>query len=140
MAFEDFPYPDRQKSYLPQEDVLAYIRNYTEKFQIEPHIKFYKRVVEIEPRDDLWLVEFEDVKSKQKETGRYDAIIVCNGHYKDPFTPEISGADNFAGRVRHSHDYRSPDCYKDKKVLILGAGPSGLDISQQVLAVAAKVY
>ncbi|RZC35802.1 senecionine N-oxygenase, partial [Asbolus verrucosus] len=140
MTLEDFPYCQQDRSYLQQPEVLDYIRNYMEKFQIEPHVKFCKQVSWIEPQDDLWLVEYEDVKSKQKESGHYDAIIVCNGHYKDAFTPQIPGADSFRGGVKHSHDYRSPECYQEKKVLVIGAGPSGLQISEQILTVATRVY
>jgi dimethylaniline monooxygenase (N-oxide forming) len=102
-------------------------------------LQFYKRVVEIAPRNHVWSVEVEDVRSKQKEIVRYDGVIVCNGHYSSPFVPKIAGADSFAGSMKHSHDYRTRDCYKDKRVLVLGAGPSGLDISQQIHTVAAKV-
>jgi thioredoxin reductase len=140
MTFEDFPYPQQHKSYLSQEEVLDYMRSYAKEFQIEPHVKFYKRVVEIAPRNHVWSVEVEDVRSKQKEIVRYDGVIVCNGHYSSPFVPKIAGADSFAGSMKHSHDYRTRDCYKDKRVLVLGAGPSGLDISQQIHTVAAKVF
>ena len=36
------------------------------------------------------------------------------------------------GSITHSHDYREPDSYKDRRVLIIGAGPSGMDIALDV--------
>ncbi|KAJ3648311.1 hypothetical protein Zmor_020124 [Zophobas morio] len=140
MTYEDFPYPQQEKSYLPQDEVLDYIRNYAKKYHLEKYVKFYKQVLNVEPRDNLWLVEFEDVKNKQKESGFYDAVFVCNGHYKDAFIPEIPGQDSFKGTIKHSHDYRTPDCYKNRRVLLIGAGPSGCDISEHIAEVASKVY
>ncbi|XP_064211707.1 senecionine N-oxygenase-like isoform X2 [Tribolium castaneum] len=140
MTFEDFPYPKQIRSYLLQEEVLDYVRNYSKKFHINPHIKYFKRVIWIERQNFLWSVHYEDVKNKQKEMEHYDAVIICNGHYSDPFIPDIPGIESFSGKVKHSHDYRTPEPYANKKVLILGSGPSGLEISQQISNVATKVF
>lgn len=80
-----------------------------------------------------------DAKIKTQETYVYDAVMVCNGHYKDPLLPNIKGQEKFKGRQWHSHDYRSPEEFKDKRVLLVGAGPSGTDIAVQIAAVAKKV-
>ncbi|EFA05901.1 senecionine N-oxygenase [Tribolium castaneum] len=140
MAFEDFPYPKQNRSYLLQDEVLDYVRSYSDKFHINPHIKYFKRVIRIERQNFLWSVHYEDVKNKQKDMEHYDAVIICNGHYSDPFIPDVPGIESFSGRVKHSHDYRTPEPYANKKVLILGSGPSGLDISQQISNVATKVF
>lgn len=50
----------------------------------------------------------------------------------------MKGAEQFQGEILHSHDYRKPDNYKDKSVLILGAGPSGVDIADDVASVSEK--
>ena len=47
--------------------------------------------------------------------------------------------DTFTGKTIHTHYYRSPDEYKDKTVLILGAGPSGTDIGIDISTHARKV-
>lgn len=38
----------------------------------------------------------------------------------------------FAGTIIHSHDFREPDRYKGRRVLVVGAGPSGMDIGIDV--------
>ncbi|XP_044263466.1 senecionine N-oxygenase-like [Tribolium madens] len=140
MAFEDFSYPKQNRSYLLQEEVLDYIRSYSDKFHINPHIKYFKRVIWIERQNFLWSVHYEDVKMREKKTEHYDAVIICNGHYSDPFIPDIPGVKCFLGRIKHSHEYRSPEPYNNKRVLIVGSGPSGLDISRQIANVASKVF
>lgn len=40
----------------------------------------------------------------------------------------------------HSHDYRNPEKYYGKTVIILGAGPSGIDIGIEITGHAAHVY
>lgn len=39
----------------------------------------------------------------------------------------------------HSHDYRQPDRHKDEIVLIIGAGPSGIDIAIEIATEAKQV-
>lgn len=38
----------------------------------------------------------------------------------------------FLGTIIHSHDYRVTDPYKDRRVLVVGGGPSGMDIGLNV--------
>lgn len=65
--------------------------------------------------------------------------MVCNGHYIDPYIPTITGDDTFVGRKQHSHGYRVSESFAGKRVLLIGAGPSGTDISSQIASVASKV-
>lgn len=65
--------------------------------------------------------------------------MVCNGHYSDPFIPNLRGREKFKGKQWHSHDYREPSSFARKKVLLVGAGPSGVDIGAQIVTVANQV-
>lgn len=87
----------------------------------------------------FWEITTVNVKTKDSCTAKYDAVIVCNGHYSDPFIPDVKGREKFCGKQWHSHDYREPSCFIGKKVLVVGAGPSGVDIAAQVAPVANKV-
>ena len=50
-----------------------------------------------------------------------------------------SGLDSFKGWVTHSHEYRVPEPFTNKRVLIVGASYSAQDISIPVSAVAKEV-
>lgn len=90
--------------------------------------------------DDGWLVTAEDLATGAASAAeRYDAVIVCNGHNATPSVPAIPGADGFAGDRIHSHDYRTPERFRDANVLVVGAGPSGFDICGDVAKVANRV-
>jgi len=39
----------------------------------------------------------------------------------------------------HSHDYRDSSVFKNKSTVVIGCGPSGLDISFDIAKVAEKV-
>lgn len=76
-----------------------------------------------------------------KETSaRFDAVILCNGHYTVGNIPNIRGKSTFNGTCIHSHQYRLPEKYKGRNVCILGASWSGIDIAIEVSKYAEKVF
>lgn len=67
------------------------------------------------------------------EEKEFDAVIVCIGNYYVPNMPTFQGVESFKGSVIHSHDYRTPEPYKQKKILLIGSGPSAIDIARIVV-------
>ena len=67
-------------------------------------------------------------------------MCVCNGHFQKPHIPEISGADNFKGKIMHSSEYKNSEGFKDKVVCLLGAAASGIDISREIARTCSKCY
>lgn len=72
-----------------------------------------------------WKIRVKDLEKQSVSEEIFDAVMVCNGHYFKPSIPKIKGDENFLGQKMHSHDYRVPDIFKDKSVVVIGAGPSG---------------
>ena len=57
------------------------------------------------------------------------AVVVATGYNAVPFVPPWPGAETFAGRLLHSHEYRDPAPFAGARVLVVGAGNSGSDIA-----------
>lgn len=87
----------------------------------------------------LWTLTYEDLKTKVESTKIFDAVVLCNGHYTVGHVPHIPGIESFRGGCIHSHQYRVPEVYAGKKVCILGASWSGIDITLEVARYADKV-
>lgn len=75
--------------------------------------------------DRKWSVKVRDLQEDVTVIESFDAVMVCNGHYFKPSIPNIPGRDIFTGKQMHSHDYRVPEVFDGKRVVVLGAGPSG---------------
>ncbi|XP_071497559.1 uncharacterized protein [Diadema antillarum] len=149
MAFPDFPFDSSLPSFIKHTDVLKYIEQYAQHFNLLKYIQFCKVVELVRPissADDTkhvsWEVTVRDVRNLQSEstTEKFDAVIVCNGHYAVPKVPTIPGLDTFSGEVLHSHEYRHPSIFNDQTVLIIGAGASGIDIALDISSKAKQVY
>ncbi|XP_078527609.1 uncharacterized protein LOC144799878 [Lissotriton helveticus] len=149
MAYPDYPFPPNLPSFLHHSQVLAYLESYADRFKVKEHIQFHTMVEQVMPISKLegendgtraWEVTVRYVGDRGGSvTHRFDAIMVCNGHYFDPFIPELPGVEKFEGLILHSHAYRCPEQFTDKTVVVLGAGPSGIDIALEICTVAKQV-
>lgn len=96
--------------------------------------------MEVRPADgNKWIVTSVDKPSRSEIKDVYDAVMICNGHYNDPIFPKLPGHEKFRGIQSHSQQYRSPDGFKGQRVLVIGAGPSGLDLALHLSTVASHV-
>ncbi|QYC41731.1 putative oxidoreductase CzcO [Nonomuraea coxensis DSM 45129] len=125
--FADFPMPAEWPDYPSADHVAGYLADYAKTFGLTPHLRFGSTVrhVEREGTGPLpWVVTTES-----GETGRYDAVVVANGHNWDPRMPEPGYPGTFGGTQLHAHDYRTPEIFRDRRVLVVGMGNSAMDIA-----------
>jgi len=137
MAFEDFPMPDHYPDYLHHSQVLAYFEAYVDHFGFRDTITFRTEVTDVSPVEE----GAYDVTTRNRDTGehhteRYGAVIVANGHHWDPQWPSFRGS--FDGQEIHSRDYTTSEQLRDRRVLVVGVGNSGLDIASQAARVAKR--
>ena len=129
----DFPLPADWPPYLRHEQALEYLRRYAERFGLRPHIRFNVEITRCERQaDGRWRVETPD----GGET--FDALVVASGHHREPLLPNFAGS--FDGELLHSQAYKVPEPFRDRRVLVVGAGNSGCDIAVELAGVAARVF
>lgn len=139
MGFPDFPVPERNESYLAQAEILDFLNSFVDKFQLRSKIRLFNHVKLVKPTESYWILSIVNVTTGEEIEGQFEAVMVCNGHYSVPRWPNINGYKSFQGLQFHSHDYRNPQVFRNKKVLIIGGGPSAFDIILQGLTTAKKV-
>jgi hypothetical protein len=89
------------------------------RFNIQLGVEVYR----VAPEGELWRVE------SSEGVEHYPAVISATGRFCNPIKPDIPGLDTFTGTVIHAHDFRTPQDFAGKRVLVVGNGPSGVDIS-----------
>ncbi len=136
MAFEDYTFDsvggghDDWPRYPGHAPVLEYLERFSVDAGIRPRIRFGHRVESIRPDADGWRVDGE----------AFDALAVCNGHFSEPLVPDLPGLEHFRGEALHSHNYRQPEPFSGKRVLVLGASVSGAELARELATVADAVY
>ena len=140
MAFGSRPFPPETPLFPNAKRVLDYLKDFASHFSLCPHIKFSVSVTSVTCTSKLnhrWLVQ-----TSTNESYYFDLILVCNGHYRIPRFPSVPGLSDWkdAQKVLHSVYYRRPlPLYKTKTLLIVGHGPSGVDLSYDLNGYASKV-
>ncbi|KOC68206.1 Flavin-containing monooxygenase FMO GS-OX-like 1 [Habropoda laboriosa] len=140
MGYPDYPIPDVPECFIYRTQILDFLNSYCDHFQIRQYIRFLHNVELVKPIDGdrKWLVRVKDLRKNIVTVESFDAVMVCNGHFSNPNIPEIKGQDIFQGQQLHSHDYRVPEVFSDKTVVIVGAGPSGFDLVLEIVKTAKK--
>ncbi len=128
--FADFPMPAEWPDYPSAALVAGYLADYADEFGVTQHIRYGTEVVAAERDEDGW-----EIRTDDGEPLRVDGVVVANGHNWDPRWPEPGYSGTFAGEQMHAHDYRNPDAFRGKRVLVVGMGNSAMDITVDASAV-----
>lgn len=80
-------------------------------------------VTRVTPEADGWRVE------SSEGVGWYPCVIIATGKYGHPILPHIPGMEAFQGQLLHAQQFHDPDDFRDQRVLVIGNGPTGVDVS-----------
>ena len=70
----------------------------------------------------------------------YEGLLNATGVTWHPQRPTLAGEERFGGVVHHSVAYRSPEEFVGKRVLVVGAGNSGVDIASDAARYASQAF
>ena len=129
-AFSDHPMPKHWPTYLHHSQVLEYLEGYTERFGLADRITFRTEVVSVRPVEHLWDVTVRNLDTGEEETRTFQAVVVANGHHWNPNLPETEGP--FRGTVIHAKEYRTPEPYIGRDVVVVGVGNTGVDLASEL--------
>ncbi|XP_035871786.1 dimethylaniline monooxygenase [N-oxide-forming] 1 isoform X2 [Phyllostomus discolor] len=144
-CYSDFPFPEDYPNYVPNAQFLEYLKMYANHFNLLKCIQFKTKVCSVTKRPDFTVTGQWDVvtlREGRQESTVFDAVMVCTGLLTHPNLPldSFPGINTFKGQYFHSRQYKHPDIFKDKRVLVIGAGNSGADIAVEASHVAKKIY
>jgi hypothetical protein len=120
--FLDFDMPAHYPDYPSHRQILAYLRAFARAYDLQQNIHFNTAVERVEQTEAGWKVSLTTGEAKS-----YAWLIAASGANWCPRMPSLPGW--FTREVRHARTYRSPDEFRGKRVLIVGAGNSGCDIA-----------
>ena len=67
--------------------------------------------------------------------------MIASGSSREPFVPDWPGRDSFGGGLLHSAEYKNAGPFRGRRVLVVGAGCSGMEIAYELATEgAAKVW
>ncbi|KAK3143159.1 hypothetical protein QOZ80_4BG0359200 [Eleusine coracana subsp. coracana] len=119
---EDYPeYPTRRQ-------FIDYLQDYAARFEIKPEFNSTVLSARYDETSGLWRVRTSVPDAPEMEyIGRW--LVVATGENAENVKPDIPGLEDFAGEVTHVSDYKSGAKYRGKRVLVVGCGNSGMEVS-----------
>jgi cation diffusion facilitator CzcD-associated flavoprotein CzcO len=142
MTFAEKDFPQGTPAFPFRTQILQYLKEYGK--DVKNLVELNKEVITVE-KQGRWCLTIRDSREKSRvAVEQFDAVAVAAGmaaidclivgHYDIPLIPNISGIETFPkGKISHAKYFRHPSSYRDKNILLVGNGPSGADLSNQIL-------
>lgn len=143
-AFSIFPPRKEFSNYMRHTELLQYITDFVNHFDVERHIHYNMEVLKVEKALDYdktgrWTVTTKNQKSGETILETFDGVFVCTGHINRPSMPKFSGQENFKGKIMHTHSLKEVEEFSGQTVVVVGAGCSALDAAVEISRVAKQV-
>jgi putative flavoprotein involved in K+ transport len=114
-----YPIPREFGKWPSRDRVVEYLQRYGERHGLE--VRTHTAVERIDGGAGGWTVTTSDGRLEA------DRVVVATGHSNVPVLPEW--AEGAGVPVVHSADYRNPQPYAGRRVLVVGTGNSGAEIA-----------
>ncbi|HEX4227006.1 MAG TPA: NAD(P)/FAD-dependent oxidoreductase [Pseudonocardiaceae bacterium] len=120
------PIPKRYGRWVSRDDLVEYVTGYAQPVRHVLHTGC--RVSRIERgTHSRWLLS----------TGigpvHAQHVVLTTGLYHEPSIPDWPGLAGFTGNLMHAAQYLRPDGFEGERVVVVGAGVSGVDIASDLL-------
>jgi monooxygenase len=133
-TFSKADFPSR---WVPGELFQNYLEETVERINMTPKIKFGEKATSIN-YDSLtkkWSVKTSG------NTYITPSLIMATGYFNllKPFTPKISGIENFSGEIIHTQVWKKGYLPKNKKIIVVGNGASAISLIPKLVESGNKI-
>ena len=113
--------PARYGKWVARDDVVAYLEEYARVHNLD--VREGVEVTGIERDAGAWRVS-----TSAGDEFVAPRVVIATGYNKHQRLPDWPGLESYTGALIHSGDYRNPEPYVGKTVLVVGTGNSGAEI------------
>lgn len=126
------PFPWHYGVFPTAKQYHRYLVDFVREHQL--NIELGVQVDRLTPAGDGYRVE------TNRGVSHHPNVVLATGRFSNPYTPRISALDGYTGQMIHAHDYGSPEPFNGQQVMVVGNGPSGMDISIEIGQQNAPLY
>ncbi|XP_076947165.1 putative indole-3-pyruvate monooxygenase YUCCA10 [Bidens hawaiensis] len=108
---------------------VQYLQNHVYHFNIDPLYQSSVESARYDGSTQKWVVTAKNSVLGLVEEYVGEFLVVATGENSEGYIPNIYGLDNFKGLVIHSSGYENRKKFGNEKVLVVGAGNSGMEIA-----------
>lgn len=127
-GFPGFGFGGDPERYPRRDEVVDHLQRYADHLGVE--IRAGTRVTGVETAGGRFLVRTGDGVELEAA-----AVIAATGSFANPVRPQLPGLESFTGRVLHSAEYRNPEPFAGRRVVVVGGGNTAIQIAYELAAV-----
>ncbi|MGH8824189.1 MAG: NAD(P)-binding domain-containing protein, partial [Jiangellaceae bacterium] len=118
--------------FMTRDEVVGFLSSYARSF--DAPVRTGVTVTGVDPAPPGWIA--------RTDSGRYHAtnVVVATGHYDRPAVPAVAADLPRGVHQLHTTDYRNPEQMPPGAVLVVGAGPSGQQIADELACAGRQVF
>ncbi|MEA2403625.1 MAG: putative flavoprotein involved in transport, partial [Thermoleophilaceae bacterium] len=113
----------RHGNWVSRDGVVAYLERYARHHDLDVRTGVAVRRLERDAASGQWELDTSDGPLRAR------FVVVATGYNHTPVLPDWPGRDSFAGELIHGQDYRNPEPYRGRDVLVVGSGNTGAEIA-----------
>ncbi|MCR4265901.1 NAD(P)/FAD-dependent oxidoreductase [Nitratireductor sp. ZSWI3] len=121
------PLPQDAGAFASRDAVVRYLEAYADGLRCP--IKFGISVSRIDRQGDGWRLRTteDDVLARH--------VVVATGRERVPVVPRWPGVESFTGKLLHAADFGDVQAYRDRCILVVGGGNSGIDVLNHLVRI-----
>lgn len=119
-------FPGDPGRYPRRDEVIDYLRSYAAALDAEIHTSTPVETVSSANGEGF------AVTTASGTVFTAPRVIAATGSFGSPFLPAVPGRDEFGSRVLHAGEYRHPGEFTDRRVVVVGAGNSAVQIAAEL--------
>ena len=117
----DRPFPKGTPMFPTRDQVVKHLQEHAHEDGVDVGLR--TSVDRIERDGGGWRLETSEGERRAAQ------VVVATGYENAPLVPDWPGRHEFGGTLLHSREYRNPEPYRGRKVLVVGPGCSGMEIA-----------
>ncbi|MCU1455737.1 MAG: putative flavin-binding monooxygenase [Acidimicrobiales bacterium] len=128
-SFSFVPKHDWSRKFPGQAEILEYLDDCVERFELRPHVRFGTEVTAatFDATAGCWQLDLAD-----GSTHVADVLVAATGQLNRPHVPDIEGLDSFAGPSFHSARWDHDIDLTDRDVAVVGIGASAIQFVPEI--------
>ena len=128
---------DWTRPYAPQPEILEYMEQLAQKYDLLPHCRFGSSVrsTKWNDRQSRWTLALESGEALEA-----DIVVSAIGMFNELVMPDIEGLDSFAGKRFHSARWDWDHDLTGKTVGVIGSAASAVQFVPEIVKEAGQVH
>jgi cation diffusion facilitator CzcD-associated flavoprotein CzcO len=112
--------------------ILDYVHETASEYDVDRHIRYNHLATKASWSTDVacWTIEAERADTGEKIRFTCNFLFMNSGYYsyREGYTPEFQGIENFKGKIIHPQKWPEDLDYKDKTVVVIGSGATAMTL------------